>query len=411
MDWLVTHAHGNPNVRSVLKALHARRGKIRFETILAIPNLRIISFLSKHFEIFDRLSLKTYPGLPFRFIKISVSQFIPFAIDKFSQSISAHPEGTKSGVGQQESRLDSRAAVSLLRNRKIEIVYGYQGMCIKQFNQAKKLGLTTILELPNSLKIVRDGITEMESIKFPQWNFNDELQCGREEIYTQEAMELELADWIVVPSQQVKSSIDGLCDVSKIVILPYSVSLHKPTRTILKSARTNRVLIVSRLISTKGIHYLEEATRSLDIDYELFIVGSLPPSPSTELLSFLKRNKYLGNISRNRIVDLMKTCEIFILPSLIEGRSLSSLEAISQGLIPVLTHGTGAGDVVRENGILIPSRSSSAIRESMLSLFTMKSSAKLDMRMHSLEIAESLSENVYLECLDDFFSTVEMSRF
>jgi glycosyltransferase involved in cell wall biosynthesis len=299
----------------------------------------------------------------------------------------------------------------LQRSRKIEIVYGYQGMCIKQFSQAKKLGLATVLELPNSLTKVQDGITELESLKFPSWNFKAELDCGREGIYAQEAMELELADWIVVPSQQVKDSIGGLCDDSKIVILPYSVSLKKPTRNILKSARTNRVLIVSRLISTKGIHYLEEATRGLDIDYELFIVGSLPNSPSTELLSFLKRNHYLGNMSRNRIVDLMQTCEIFILPSLIEGRSLSSLEAISQGLIPVLTPGTGAEDVVRENGILIPSRSSSAIREALLSLFTMKSSAKLDMRMRSLEIAESLPENVYLKTLDDFFSTLEMSRF
>ena len=170
------------------------------------------------------------------------------------------------------------------------------------------------------------------------------------------------------------------------------------------------MLIVSRLISTKGIHYLEEATRDLGIDHELLIVGGLPPSPSIELLSFLERNKYLGNMSRNRIVDLMKTCEIFILPSLIEGRSLSSLEAISQGLIPVLTPGTGAEDIVRENGLLIPSRSISAIRESLLSLFAMESSAKLEMRMHSVEIAQSLSEKVYLETLDDFFSMVERTR-
>jgi glycosyltransferase involved in cell wall biosynthesis len=106
----------------------------------------------------------------------------------------------------------------------------------------------------------------------------------------------------------------------------------------------------------------------------------------------------------------MRSCEIFILPSLIEGRSLSSLEAISQGLIPILTPGTGAQDVVKENGILIPTRSSTSIREALLSVLTLKSSEKLDMRMRSLEIAESLSEKVYLEALDEFFSALEMTK-
>ena len=410
MNWLVTHAHGNPNVRSVLKALHARGERVRFETILAIPSFRIIPVLSTKFKIFDRLSLKTYPGLPFRFIKLSLSHFISFGTKKYLRSKVAQMKGTTREIGQQESRLDSRAADGLLRSRKIEYVYGYQGMCIKQFKQAKNLGLATILELPNSLKTVQDGITEMESVKFPQWNFSAELHGDRQTVYAQEAAEIELADWIVVPSQQVKDSIGGLCEDSRIIVIPYSVSLDAPTRDILRSAKKNRVLIVSRLISTKGIHYLEEATRDLGIDHELLIVGGLPPSPSIELLSFLERNKYLGNMSRNRIVDLMKTCEIFILPSLIEGRSLSSLEAISQGLIPVLTPGTGAEDIVRENGLLIPSRSISAIRESLLSLFAMESSAKLEMRMHSVEIAQSLSEKVYLETLDDFFSMVERTR-
>lgn len=407
---MVTHAHGNPNVRSVLKALYARKTNVRFETTLAVPNFRLISILSRKFRIFDRLSLKTYPGIPFWSIKISFPQFVSFAFEKLGFLHNTDGTSSKNGVKQHESWLDTRAASTLLNNRKIDAVYGYQGMCLNQFVQAKKLGLTTVLELPNSSKIVQDRITEIESKKFPEWNFTSELSVGREEIYSQEAMELELADWVVVPSKQVKDSINAVCNNAKISIIPYSVSLNQPTLSELNSAKKNRVLIVSRLISTKGIHYLAKATKELKLDYELFIVGSLPPSPSRELMKFLSRHKYLGNISRNQIIELMKTCEIFVLPSLIEGRSLSSLEAISQGLIPILTPGTGADDVVRENGILIPSQSSTAIRESLVSLFTMTKSEKLEMRIRSLEIADLLSENVYLDALDNFFNSIEKSR-
>lgn len=410
MFWLVAHAHGNPNVRSVLKALYARGKTVRFETILAIPNFRIISVFAYKFKIFDLLSLKMYPGVPFRIIRISFLQFISFGTFKYLTSIFKNSKIIISRVTPQEETLDLRAASYLAKNRKIEIVYGYQGMCIRQFSKAKELGLATILEFPNSLTLVHDEITANEAIEFPHWNFDAELQTGREEIYAKEAKEIELADWIVVPSQQVKNSLTGFCDGSKVVTIPYAVSLRKPSLSALKSAKRNRILIVSRLISTKGIHYLEHATRNLGIDFELFIVGSLPRSPSMKLLNFLKRNHYLGNISRNRIVDLMRSCEIFILPSLIEGRSLSSLEAISQGLIPILTPGTGAQDVVKENGILIPTRSSTSIREALLSVLTLKSSEKLDMRMRSLEIAESLSEKVYLEALDEFFSALEMTK-
>ena len=391
--------------------MQSRREKFIFLTILAFPNFSVLSILSKKFKLFDQLSLKTYPGIPFHFIKMSLFHFFSFGIKKYLRAFLKYSTVRLTGVSIHESRLDSRAAVSLLKNPKINIVYGYQGMCIRQFSQAKELGLTTILELPNSLKRVQDQITEIEAIKFPQWNFEAELQTGREKIYAQEARELDLADWIVVPSQQVQDSITGLCDQSKIVTIPYSITLGKPNRAILQAAKKNRVLIVSRLISTKGIHYLSQATRDIDEDFELCIVGSLPLSPSKELLSFLRRHNYLGNISRNQIVELMKTCEIFVLPSLIEGRSLSSLEAISQGLIPVITSGTGAQDVVKGNGILIPSRSSSAIREALLSLFSMENSAKYEMRLKSLEIAESLSENFYLEALDNFFSMVEELRF
>jgi glycosyltransferase involved in cell wall biosynthesis len=66
------------------------------------------------------------------------------------------------------------------------------------------------------------------------------------------------------------------------------------------------------------------------------------------------------------VLALMRTCDVFCLPSIVEGRALVMQEAMSQGLPIIITPNTGGEDLVVDgSGFLVPIRSAEAIAEKL----------------------------------------------
>ena len=65
------------------------------------------------------------------------------------------------------------------------------------------------------------------------------------------------------------------------------------------------------------------------------------------------------------VLRLMKTCDVLVLPSIVEGRALVQQEAMACGLPVIATRNAGADDVINngETGFLVPIRSPEAIAE------------------------------------------------
>ena len=61
----------------------------------------------------------------------------------------------------------------------------------------------------------------------------------------------------------------------------------------------------------------------------------------------------------------MQTCDVFVLPSIVEGRALVQQEALSCGLPLIVTANAGGEDLIDEGktGFLVPSRSPQKIAE------------------------------------------------
>jgi glycosyltransferase involved in cell wall biosynthesis len=61
----------------------------------------------------------------------------------------------------------------------------------------------------------------------------------------------------------------------------------------------------------------------------------------------------------------MQTCDLLVLPSIVEGRSLAQMEAMSCGLPIVVTPNAGAEDLVVDGstGFLVPIRSPEKLAE------------------------------------------------
>ena len=65
------------------------------------------------------------------------------------------------------------------------------------------------------------------------------------------------------------------------------------------------------------------------------------------------------------VLRLMQSCDVFILPSIVEGRALVQQEAMACGLPIIATKNAGADDVIvdGETGFLVPIRSPGALAE------------------------------------------------
>lgn len=102
-------------------------------------------------------------------------------------------------------------------------------------------------------------------------------------------------------------------------------------------AKNGYILFLSRLVPEKGLHYLISAYKKVDTDKRLVIAGEL-----------IENNEYVKQIRRmagddRRILltgfvqgqvleELMANCSVYVLPSDIEGMSISLLEAMSYGV-------------------------------------------------------------------------------
>ena len=113
-----------------------------------------------------------------------------------------------------------------------------------------------------------------------------------------------------------------------------------------------KLVVIGRLTKQKGHSLLINALKMLEdkINFVLFIIGEGELKEDliklAKELNLEKRIKFLGN--QNDIPAILRTCDMYLLPSLWEGLSISLLEAISTG-IPIVATDVGSNKKVLEN--------------------------------------------------------------
>ena len=122
----------------------------------------------------------------------------------------------------------------------------------------------------------------------------------------------------------------------------------------------------------KGLADLFAAFRLLKrSDVELVVMGS--PLASHEFYrSELPDFQYEPPRPHAEVLKLMQSCDVFVLPSIVEGRALVQQEAMACGLPLIVTANAGAEDVIDEGetGFLVPIRSPEVIAERIAILRT-----------------------------------------
>lgn len=180
------------------------------------------------------------------------------------------------------------------------------------------------------------------------------------------------ADKIRAVSLPESDNLKSLFRHSSITFIPngVNISLESPNFQVKQSPR--RYLFLSRLHHKKNIVGLAEAWLQSILNnnkgYELLIAG--PDQGELEKLKPLllqsSNMHYLGSVYGEKKKELFNQCTFFILPSFSEGLPSSLLEAMSFGLIPIVSDGCNLPDIFLRNLGIKTDTSRESITEAIL---------------------------------------------
>ncbi len=126
------------------------------------------------------------------------------------------------------------------------------------------------------------------------------------------------------------------------------------------------LLFAGRISPEKGVHVLLEALRPLPRHKKLVLAGGSSYSESyiTEVkASAWEEVMFLGNVDRDTMLELHSNCYAYILPSAMEGLSISLLESLSFGSCIVCSAIPENREVVGDAALTFPPGDAEALRE------------------------------------------------
>ncbi|MFN3588952.1 MAG: glycosyltransferase family 4 protein [Spirosomataceae bacterium] len=365
MKIIISHPTGNQFVKFATKALLESNILDKYLTGIAVRESSTIVRVIKEFGrrgISKDLHVKTQ-GNPYRelgrhlFNKIGIPYLTRHEVGYFSvdQVYRQHDIFTSKHLDNQDA------------------VYAYEDGALETFRKAKQLGIKTIYDLPIAYWEHGHALMKEEAKRLPDWanTLGGGIHDSKQKL-ERKTKELELADVVVVPSTFVYDSLPRWAKEKEIILSPFgSPEISVSDEVILERKKRIdkplRVLFAGSMGQRKGLGDLFEAIRQVDSkQIELVVMGSL-----LESMSFYKQKcpdfTYEKGRPHHEVLELMQTCDVFCLPSIVEGRALVMQEAMSQGLPLIITPNTGGEDLVieGETGFLVPIRQPESIAKKL----------------------------------------------
>lgn len=371
---LLSHPTGNVFVREAASALHEARLLDEFHTSIAACGgnlLAKIAALPGCGEIRRReipAALKKNLRLhPFREIgRLFASRAgLKFAIK--------HEAGFLS-VDAVYRRFDKSVSYCI-QNGNFKSVYCYEDGALETFQAAKSKGVVRIYDLPIAhWKTVRRLMAE-EADRLPNWACTMQGLCDSEEKLRRKDAELNLADVVICPSIFVRDSLPSeILQKKRVEVVPFGSPVISEFAREAPGAGPFKVLFAGSMTQRKGLADLFAAVKMLDPKlFELHIMGT-PIADISFYKSQFPNFIYHPPRAHGDVLKLMQSSDVFVLPSLVEGRALVQQEAMSCGLPIIVTRNAGGEDLVEDGkaGYLVPIRDPNAIANKLEQLFKNK---------------------------------------
>jgi glycosyltransferase involved in cell wall biosynthesis len=262
------------------------------------------------------------------------------------------------------------AATCCERPAGLRAVYCYEDAARDTFQMARERGWTTFYDLPIAYWETSHRLLREEAARWPEWE--PTLVGTRDSAAKLErkSEELRLADVVLCPSQFVLDSLPDAARVNKTCVVAEFGSPRVDgvsTKRQRDAGGSLRVLFAGSLTQRKGLADLFAAVKLLrHRDVELIVMGS-PVAPLEFYRTQFADFRYEPPRAHSEVLALMESCDVFVLPSIVEGRALVQQEALACGLPLIVTRNAGGEDLIDEGrtGFLVPIRSPEAIAEKL----------------------------------------------
>ena len=199
---------------------------------------------------------------------------------------------------------------------------------------------------------------------------------------------LEAVSILIVQDKRIIEQLKGLIDKKRIQVVPNLIDMRKVDAAEPENKKENVVLFVGHLSYAKGFYdflctipgVVEECKdvkfwflgERIDEEKNIMVTqDSQKIKQANEIWDkYSSHIKYFGSLPNNKILSMMKSASLLVLPSYSEGFPMAVLEAMACG-IPVVTTDVGAlASLVKEdvNGYLIKPGDTEALSEKVIKI-------------------------------------------
>jgi len=372
--FIVVHPTGNTYVRNDLRALHEAGRLAEFLTSVGFSRDSFWANFPGPTGWRGELQRRAY-DVPGNLIK---TQPLREAVRLLAAragwaGLTRHETGWAS-VDAVFHALDRAGAREISRQRGTPgAVLTYEDGAEQTLAAAKAAGWTGVYHLPIAYGPYARKIFQEEAERLPEWARTLQGDRDSPEKIARKERELELAGVVICPSQFVLDSLPEAARRTKRCHLvrygappPPTAPPPDPRNKILN--RPLRLLFAGALSQRKGLAEVFAALRLLNRarDVELVLMGR----PCAPMEFYRAQNVPFTHApprANEAVLELMSTCDALVLPSLVEGRAIVQLEALSRGLPLLVTPNAGGEDLIvpGETGFLVPIRDPAALAEKM----------------------------------------------
>lgn len=197
--------------------------------------------------------------------------------------------------------------------------------------------------------------------------------------------------------------------LESIVVIPNGVAETYFVGEKTKKNKIPHLLFVGRLAAQKNLPLLIEAISQMQSCVNLDIVGEGEERVNIEALitKYQLQNVLLhGKKTGQELIELYKSADIFVLPSLKEGVSLAMLEALAAGLPVVASDSPDIREILADCGLLIQEPTAANYARALDALVSNTSMIR-DLSALSVQKARSYSWVKVLDSIEEVYQEVK----
>lgn len=372
---VLSHPTGNAFVRAILLGIEQAGWLDSFHTT--------VSFQRSHFwlnllppAVRTECQRRTYDASSNKVVSHPVRELARLVASRLGWQLLIRHESGWASVDAVYRDLDRKVGAYVERHARssspsagLSGVYCYEDGALETFRTARRRDLACFYDLPIAYFETTSRLLKEEAERLPEWEGTLGATRDSAAKLARKAEEIALADVVVVPSWFVYGSlpekIKGTkrCVVAEFGSPPDEMTplSHQPRNP----ARPLRLLFAGAMTQRKGLADVMAAVRMLNRgDVELVVMGS-PLAPMEFYRQQLPDFTYEPPRQHKGVLELMRTCDVLVLPSIVEGRALVQQEAMMCGLPVIVTPNAGAEELVEEGktGFLVPIRSPDVLAE------------------------------------------------